>query len=414
LAFEGTKLRVLVYEYVSGGGYAGQDIPSSILAEGYAMLRCVSADLKAAGHQVTVMLDERISRFNPSLEANCTVPVFSGDEPQNLLLENARKNDAILVIAPETGQILQKLVTSAEQTDKIVLNSTSDAIAAVSGKAQLTDYLQKNGYSTPKTLILKSSDEIDKLKVAITSQLTLPLVFKPLDGTSCTAISLVKTQEEIAAAIQKIRNQSANPQFIVQEYVNGLAASVSLISNGKKAVALSLNKQQITLASAEEESCYTGGCVPLEHPLKARALSAAEHLVEAFPGLRGYVGVDVILTDDDVYIVDVNPRLTTSYVGLHAACGFNVAQAIVEAATEGKLPQKCAFTNVAFFLKYETKVPNTEQFLRTFRQGTVIMPPFPLEGNANATALVLGRGASLQDAFLHLEEAKKNLRSIMG
>jgi predicted ATP-grasp superfamily ATP-dependent carboligase len=144
-------------------------------------------------------------------------------------------------------------------------------------------------------------------------------VFKPLDGTSCNAISLVKTGTQIDAAIQKLRNQSANPQFIVQEYVNGLAASVSLISNGKKAVALSLIKQQITLASAEFESCYAGGCVPLEHPMKARALSLAEHLVESCPGLRGYVGVDVILADDNVYIVDVNPRLTTSYVGLHAA-----------------------------------------------------------------------------------------------
>jgi predicted ATP-grasp superfamily ATP-dependent carboligase len=359
------------------------------------------------------MLDERISRFNPPIDADCIIPILYGEEPQKILLDNAKTNDAILIIAPETGQTLQRLVKVAEQTGKIVLNCTADAIAASSGKAELTNFLQKNGYSTPKTLILNTGDEIVDLKAAITSQLNFPLVFKPLDGTSCTAISLVKTQKEIAVAIQKIRNQSGNPQFIVQEYVNGLAASVSLIANGKKAVALSLNKQQITLASAEDESCYDGGCVPLEHPLKARALSAAEHLVEAFPGLRGYVGVDVVLTDDNVYFVDVNPRLTTSYVGLYTVCGFNIAQALVEAITESQLPQKCTFSNVAFFSKYETKQPNPEQFRKTLRLETVVAPPFPLEGNLNPTALVMGRGASLQDAFLHLEEAKKNLRSIM-
>lgn len=407
-------MKVLVYEYASGGGYTGQAIPSSILAEGYAMLRCAATDLMAAGHQVTILLDERISRFNPPLEADCTVPISSGEEPQKTFLEYAKTNDAILVIAPETGQIFQKLVRSAEQTGKVVLNCTSEAIASVSGKAQLTEYLQKNGYATPKTLILKSSVEVDELKTAITSQLILPLVFKPLDGTSCNAISLVKTQEEIAAAVQKIRNQSANPQFIVQEYVNGLAASVSLISNDRKAVALSLNKQQITLASAEDESCYAGGCVPLEHPLKARALSVAEHLVEAFPGLRGYIGVDVILADDAVYVVDVNPRLTTSYVGLHFACDFNVAQALVEAVTQGKLPQKCTLSTVAFFSKYEVKQPNAEQFRKTLNQKTVVAPPFPLGVNENATALVLGLGVNLQDAYLHLEEAKKNLHSILG
>jgi len=64
LAFEGTELRILVYEYVSGGGYAQQTISPSILAEGYAMLRCVTADFSAAGHEVTVLLDERISKAN--------------------------------------------------------------------------------------------------------------------------------------------------------------------------------------------------------------------------------------------------------------------------------------------------------------------------------------------------------------
>jgi predicted ATP-grasp superfamily ATP-dependent carboligase len=407
-------LKVLVYEYASGGGYACQTIPSSVFAEGYAMLRCVAADLEAAGHLVTVLLDERISKFNVPLDVSGIVIVSSTHDFQEVISSNLVANDAVLIIAPETGQILQKLIKAVEQTGKIVLNCTSDAIAVVSGKAQLTDYLQKNGYSTPKTLVLTTDNKADDLKKTITNQLAFPLVFKPIDGTSCTAISLVKTDEEIAAAVQKIKNQSANPQFVVQEYVNGLAASISVVSNGKKAVALSLNNQQIALASAEKESFYAGGCVPLEHPLKARALSVAEHLVEAFPGLRGYVGVDVILADDGVYIVDVNPRLTTSFVGLHAACDFNVAQALVEAITEGKLPQKCVYSTVAFFSKYETNLPKAEQFQKTLHQDTVVTPPFPLEGNNNATALVIGRGANLQDACLRLEEAKKNLHSILG
>lgn len=407
-------MRVLVYEYASGGGYAGQAIPSSILAEGYAMLRCVTADLEAAGHQVTILLDERISKLNVPLKVDCIVTVSSSEELQKLILDNVAANDAVLIIAPETGQILQTIVKGIEQTGKISVNCSSDAIATFSDKAKLTDYLQRNGYSTPKTLILKTDEETDNLKSAIIRQFAFPLVFKPIDGTSCTAISLVKNQDEIDSAIQKIKNQSANPQFIVQEYVNGLAASVSLISNGKKTVALSLNKQQITLASAEAESCYAGGCVPLEHPMKARAQSAAEHLVEALPGLKGYIGVDVILADNAVYIVDVNPRLTTSYVGLNAACDINIAQALIEAVTQSKLPQKCAFSTVAFFSKYETKQPNVEQFSKTLRQDTVVTPPFPLDGNINATALVMGKGANLQDACLHLEEAKKNLHSILG
>ena len=43
-------MKVIVYEYVSGGGYAGQLIPPGVLSEGFGMLRSVVADFKAAGH----------------------------------------------------------------------------------------------------------------------------------------------------------------------------------------------------------------------------------------------------------------------------------------------------------------------------------------------------------------------------
>ena len=79
---------------------------------------------------------------------------------------------------------------------------------------------------------------------------------------------------------------------------------------------------------------YDGGCVPFEHPLKQEAFTLTEKVVESF-GLRGYVGVDFVLAEDKAFVVDVNPRLTTSYVGLREVAGFNVAQAVIDAVTEG-------------------------------------------------------------------------------
>ena len=49
------------------------------------MLRCVVADFKAAGHEVTVLLDARLSKLNPPIEADCTVPIFYANEPQKFI-----------------------------------------------------------------------------------------------------------------------------------------------------------------------------------------------------------------------------------------------------------------------------------------------------------------------------------------
>jgi tyramine---L-glutamate ligase len=407
-------LKIAIYEYVSGGGYAQQPIPLGLLAEGYGMLRSIAADFKAAGHEVTVLLDERISKLNSPIEADFVVSVVSCSEPQKFLAKKDNAFDAVLIVAPETGQILQNLVQALEVKGKVCLNCTSEAIEKVSNKATLNQQLNKAQIATPKTLILNFKDDIAKTTKIIARELTYPIVLKTLDGAGCSGMSIIKTEETLNAAITKLQKNSTAPQFIAQNYVNGLPASVSVISNGKKAIAISLNKQQIALAQPSEESQYIGGCVPLEHPLSAKACSIAERLVESIAGLRGYVGVDVVLSEDMVYVVDVNPRLTTSYVGLHAVSDFNVAQAIFEAVTTGALPKKIQNKEVVYFSKIETPQPTPAVYSKFAKLEYLCAPPFPSETKEPSYALVMSKASTMQMACIHIEEAKKALRSIMS
>jgi predicted ATP-grasp superfamily ATP-dependent carboligase len=108
------------------------------------MMRTIVSDFKAAGHEVTVLLDGRLSKLKPPVAANCTVPVFYSKEPKKFLNNIAKINDAIYVIAPETGQALQSLAELVEKTGKVSLNCESSAIGKVSDKAVLYETLQKN------------------------------------------------------------------------------------------------------------------------------------------------------------------------------------------------------------------------------------------------------------------------------
>ena len=200
--------------------------------------------------------------------------------------------------------------------------------------------LQKNGFSIPKTLLLNLADSLTQNKQAVKRELAYPVVVKPVDGVGCSGLSVVKEETELVKAIAKVKAESKTGRFVAQEFISGESASVSLLSTGKKAMALSLNKQNVTLAGPEGESSYDGGIVPLHYWLKQDVFNVAEKVVEAFPGLRGYVGVDFVLTEHKAFVVDVNPRLTTSYVGLRRIAGFNVAEAVVDAVVKGKLPSK--------------------------------------------------------------------------
>lgn len=406
-----TFLKIILYEHVSSGGYAEQLIPQSVLSEGFGMLRSISSDLKSAGHEVTVLLDARISKLNPKIEADCTVPIFYAKEQQKFLQSIAKINDALYIIAPETDGILQSLVELIEGTGKVSLNCKSKAIAKVADKTTLYKKILNLGFAL-KTIILNTTDSLGKTKQDIKNALKYPLVLKPADGVSCSGLSLVKDEAQLERAIEKIKVESHSERFIAQEFIKGEDASVSLLCNGEKAVAFSLNKQNVTLAKPDDISRYDGGSVPFDHPLKQEAFRAAEKVVESIVGLRGYVGVDLILTQEKPFVVDVNPRLTTSYVGLRRVADFNVAEAIVSAVLKGSFPIKFATNRYASFSKIGTKKPSVDAFNKVAHLNNVVSPPFPL--NRTSTFLVIGEGESLQDSRLQLEEAKKSLLNIIN
>ena len=56
-------MRILVHEFVSGGGFAGRDVPASLAREGAAMRTALVSDLAAIGrHQIVTTADPRFPR----------------------------------------------------------------------------------------------------------------------------------------------------------------------------------------------------------------------------------------------------------------------------------------------------------------------------------------------------------------
>ena len=405
-------MNLLIFECVSGGGYADQKISASILSEGYGMLRSLISDSKAAGHNVTTFMDSRLKKFNPPNEADTIVSVSSPDELSAKLTELSGAADAVYVIAPESGQVLEKLVESIEVSGGTSLNCEVDAIKRVSNKMTAYETLESVGLKAPETDLLGIHEKTGNIK-RLTKELGYPLVFKPLDGVSCGGLSLVNDEGDIAGAVKKVAHESMSGQLIVQELIRGKAASACVISTGDEAVAVTLNSQFVALASSDGESGYYGGAVPFEHSLEKEALRAAEKAVEGIGGLKGYVGVDMILTNEEAVVLEVNPRLTTSYVGLRKVAEFNPAQTIVDAATRRKLPKNVQHRGYALFSKVEAP-PRRQILAETYKLRDVVSPPFPIEENRSACALIAAASTTPKGAETAFYRAKKRLLNLYG
>lgn len=403
----GESLRVLVYEYLSGGGLAGQEISAGLLSEGYAMLGGVVADFRSSGHHVTVLRDERLAGYGLSLQASRVLRISGAGNACKVMQQANEYAEAALVIAPEEDQILQSLVQTVENQAMCSLNCSSKSIEQTTNKKQLTEHLKELNLPYPKTQTFSSLETTQTIAKQV-HDIELPLVVKPACGSGCGGVSLVQNINQLEPAIEKIKTHSKE-DVLVQEFIEGVSASVSLICTEKQALPLSLNKQDLTIATPPEQSTYHGGCVPLNHPLKTKAFETAKQLAESFSGLRGYVGIDLLLTEKDVYIMELNPRITTSYLGLRRTAQFNLAQAQVNASLNQEFPSNSQCLGYSCFTKI--KIPNAGRLVPqqiSLIKG-VAAPPFPSIENKNCYALVEGHGKTLESAETSIEQTKKQL-----
>jgi predicted ATP-grasp superfamily ATP-dependent carboligase len=286
-------MRVFLYEYTCA--LADDSAAESLHAEGRAMLSAVLADFG------------RVS----GVEA-VTLPAEAGREA---FCELARSSDYTLVIAPEFAGLLAERCRWVEQAGGRLLGPTSDAVGLTADKLLTAHRLLSAGVQTPYCDPFPGRG-------------TFPAVLKPRDGAGSLATFLVRNQAELMSRAEQARGEGWRGDFIVQRFAPGVAASVAFLLGPGRCVPLLPAAQHL---SDDGRFRYLGGRVPLPDGLRERAVSLARRAVEAVPGLRGYVGVDVVLGDSD-QVIEINPRLTTSYVGLRALAETNLAEAMLRVA----------------------------------------------------------------------------------
>ena len=322
-------MKILILEYITAMGI---DDPS-IWSEGQAMLNGFLDDFKDKNVDYLISSNQSISCNNP-----CN-PVKLEGELMDWLDKNISNYDSCLVIAPEEDFILYNIINFIEKKGIKIIGSSSDAVMTCSDKFLMYESLKD------KVPII-GTEKVFFKDVNSYKPFNDKRILKPADGVSCSGVHIVSSNDEMKKAASLIETNL--PYFVIQNFIEGTSASVSLISNGKEAVPLSLNLQDINFSDSGIN--YNGGQVPLNHKLADEAKKVAKKAVESIDGLKGYVGVDMIL-GDKVHLVEINSRITTPYVALRNLLNFNLGDAILDAMYGGKLPSKVNLNGTISFCK---------------------------------------------------------------
>jgi tyramine---L-glutamate ligase len=327
-------MRIFLYEWATGGGLVEEPaIPASLVREGAAMISALAADLtRIEGCRVVALRDPRVLHL--SLPGCEIVDVLSRSSHHDEFERLAAESDATLLIAPEFDGILWKAAQAVAAGGGQSLSPSPEFIRIAQNKQRTCDLLTAAEVPVPPGVMLQGDDPLP-------AGFTYPAVLKPNYGAGSQDTYLVSGPHDAPPPYAWPRR--------LERYEPGLAASVAVLCGPAGRLPLAPCKQRI---SDDGRLRYLGGELPLPAGLAERASNLALRAIAALPAATGYVGVDLVLGRDPGgaadYVIEINPRLTTSYVGLRAAADMNLAAAMIEIATGEMRPLKFSDRRIEF------------------------------------------------------------------
>lgn len=280
-------MKILVAEYAVGAGIA------EYMLEGRAMLGTLVRSFVACGHEVLYPSAGTIIDSGTAVETG---------RFEQTLASLSKKCDAGLVIAPD--EILGDLTEIIEE-NTTNLGCPSGSVRLCADKLESTHRLARENIPVPLTI---GEGEYNG-----------DFVLKPRFG--CASEGIHRSKKGI------LKNG-----FIATEFINGEHLSASVIT-GKTQLLLTVNRQSIKI---DDKISYEGGMVPYLCNREEEIADIAKKTTRVL-GCHGYAGVDIVLADKP-YVVDVNPRPTTSLIGITRVMKAQISDLILRSVF-GELPR---------------------------------------------------------------------------
>ena len=325
-------MKLFVYEHISSGALAGQELPRGLAHEGDAMLSAILQDLAEQPQlELIILRDSRLDEIAAlALHASCEFlgvqHVEQFENHWNYALQNA---DTTLVIAPETDSQLTNKQQNIIDRGKNYLGSSQQATELSSNKLRCFQHLFAHNIPTVNTQIA-SQWQSGNLNYSD------GIVIKPIDGAGCVDTAFFQKDND-ARHYLKDRPLTS---LIVQPYIKGIAASLSLFISDDKTNVLSINRQQVRQENSRlifQKSMVNA--IPTNELSPQAAQSLADNIHRVMPELWGFVGIDLVLTPSGPIVIEINPRLTSSYIGLKSTLNINPTNFLIKYMSE-KLPTR--------------------------------------------------------------------------
>jgi hypothetical protein len=274
----------------------------------------------------SIILTEKISKKYEDLKDN--YKTYLAEFAIELL--NKHPDINYLLIGSGLDDALKERETLSKNTKKRNLikhiNNSVNTVRNARNIFKVHEYLKKEKIPFPLTASLK---EIKGYKIP----LQYPFILKKITSSGGTNVYKITNKKHYYSHIKEIKENRQESEWILQDYIEGIPISCTVISNGTKAEIISINRQLIGMDNLNppRQFMYCGNIVPSNIDLKVKSTIAQISLfLTKKLELKGINGFDFVLKNDQPYLMEINPRIPGSIRASEEALGLNLLELHIE------------------------------------------------------------------------------------
>ncbi len=243
-------------------------------------------------------------------------------EPLTLeeVMHIVRLEDPIGVIVQFGGQTAINLAEGLRKRGVAILGTSLEAIDRAEDRNKFEQLLEDLNLTRPKGKAITDKKIVHETAEAI----GYPVLVRPSYVIGGSQMEIVHDEEELSTYLQKIPALKSNKPLLIDQYITGIEVDIDAISDGKTTFIPGI------MEHIERAGVHSGDSIAVYPPqrlsesVKQKCLEATDKIAKELE-VVGLVNIQFIIHEDDVYVIEVNPRASRTIPFLSKVTGITMA-----------------------------------------------------------------------------------------